>query len=215
MSARAAIHAMFPLDETATHELDARLDAYRTEVLAEVTNTADTATIYADRPCVCEQVPHFSWCPASVPTDERITEIRRGTGDPLSARELLWLEGAAARHELHVTGARGGHWPLTGDLPGALLLVSQYLAATVAVINRAELAVEGPATFFQPGRTYASGTTRFRCEAISPSPTTGENRALGWKYAQVDAVHHWFATALDPDDWAHGGWTDITDGGGQ
>lgn len=37
MSARARIHAMFPLDEAATAELDLRLDAHRTEVLAEVT----------------------------------------------------------------------------------------------------------------------------------------------------------------------------------
>jgi hypothetical protein len=72
-----------------------------------------------------------------------------------------------------------------------------------------------PADFFEPGQTYASGTTKFRCEAISPSPTTGEPRALGWKYARVYAVHHWFATALDPDDWAHGGWVDVTEGEGR
>ena len=35
MSARARIHAMFPLDETATAELDQRLDAHRVEVLDE------------------------------------------------------------------------------------------------------------------------------------------------------------------------------------
>lgn len=35
--ARASIHAMFLLDEAATTELDTRLDAYRTKVLAEVT----------------------------------------------------------------------------------------------------------------------------------------------------------------------------------
>lgn len=64
--------------------------------------------------------------------------------------------------------------------------------------------------FFEVGRTYASGTWRFRCEVISPSPGTSERRALGWKYAPVYAVHHWYATALDPDDWAHGGWSDVT-----
>lgn len=36
MSARARIHAMVNLDETAEEELNARLDAYRAEVLAEV-----------------------------------------------------------------------------------------------------------------------------------------------------------------------------------
>ncbi|MFI1165597.1 hypothetical protein ACH4UM_18775 [Streptomyces sp. NPDC020801] len=67
--------------------------------------------------------------------------------------------------------------------------------------------------FFEPGRTYASGTMKFRCEAISASPGTGGRRALGWKYAQVYAAHHWYATALDPDDWAHGGWTEDTEAG--
>jgi len=33
--ARASIHAMFPLDEAATAELDLRLNAYRAEVLCE------------------------------------------------------------------------------------------------------------------------------------------------------------------------------------
>ena len=114
-------------------------DAHAAEVLAAVTDPADAATSYAVRPCICEETPHPAWCPASVPTDERIAEIRQGVGERLTPRELFWLKGAAGRHELHVTGARGGHWPLTDDLPGALLLVSQYLAAAVAVIERAGL----------------------------------------------------------------------------
>lgn len=69
------------------------------------------------------------------------------------------------------------------------------------------------AGFFEHGRTYTSGTWEFRCEAISPSPGTGEPRALGWKYAPVYGVHHWHAVALDPDDWKHGGWTEATDAG--
>jgi len=36
VSARARVHAMFPLDESMETELDARLDAHREEVLAEV-----------------------------------------------------------------------------------------------------------------------------------------------------------------------------------
>lgn len=39
--ARARIHAMFPLDEAATTELDARLDAHRAEVLAEGAEAID------------------------------------------------------------------------------------------------------------------------------------------------------------------------------
>ncbi|WP_329215089.1 hypothetical protein OG352_05980 [Streptomyces sp. NBC_01485] len=122
---------------------EALVNAYRAEVLAEEkATTSPTATTYAVRSCVCDEIPHPTWCPASVPTDERIAEIRKGLGGPLTRRELDWLTGAAARHELHVTGARGLHWPLTEDLPGALLLVSQYLAAAVAVIERAGLVEE-------------------------------------------------------------------------
>jgi hypothetical protein len=29
----------------------------------------------------------------------------------------------------------------------------------------------------------------------------------------VYGVHHWHAIALDPDDWKHGGWTDVTEAG--
>lgn len=70
-----------------------------------------------------------------------------------------------------------------------------------------------PPDFFEPGHTYISGTWKFRCETVSPSPGTGERRALGWKFAPVYGVHRWHAVALDPDDWAHGDWTDVTAGG--
>lgn len=69
------------------------------------------------------------------------------------------------------------------------------------------------ANFFEPGRSYVSGTWQFRCEAITPSPGTSEIRALGWKRSPVHDVHLWHAAALDPDDWKHGGWTDITEAG--
>ncbi|MDX3575920.1 hypothetical protein [Streptomyces sp. FL07-04A] len=69
----------------------------------------------------------------------------------------------------------------------------------------------GEATFFQPGHSYTSGTCKFRCDAITPSPGTGERRALGWRFAPVYDVHHWHAFALDPDDWKHGDWTDTTE----
>lgn len=69
------------------------------------------------------------------------------------------------------------------------------------------------AGFFEVGREYTSGTWKFRCEAISPSPGTGELRALGWKYAPVYDVHQWYGIALDPDDWKHGGWTEVPEGG--
>lgn len=96
--------------------------------------------------CVCRTDPadgpaheqHAKWCPASHPTAERITEIRQGTGDALTRDELYWLGGSADRYEAHVIGSRGGHWPLMDDLPGAVVLLAQYLAATVAVIGKSQ-----------------------------------------------------------------------------
>lgn len=69
------------------------------------------------------------------------------------------------------------------------------------------------AGFFEVGGSYVSGTWQFRCEAITPSPGTGEIRALGWKRSPVHDVHLWHAAALDPDDWKHGAWTDVTEAG--
>lgn len=124
-----------------------------TETYEERPADSHSATIYADRPCVCDESAHPTWCPASVPTDARIAEIRQGDGGPLTERELSWLRGTAGRHERHVIGARGGHWPLTDDLPGALLLVSQYLAAAVAVIERARLVEVGGAEIPEAGES--------------------------------------------------------------
>lgn len=116
--------------------------------------------------CVCRTDPaagpaheeHAKWCAASRPTAERIAEIRQGIGDELTRDELYWLSGAAGRHELHVTGARGGHWPLTDDLPGAVLLLAQYLAAAVAVIARS-----------QP---YATTRPTWEKDSATPAPTS-------------------------------------------
>jgi len=71
-----------------------------------------------------------------------------------------------------------------------------------------------PPNFFEPGHSYTSGTWRFRCDTITPSPGTGERRALGWKFGPAYSIHGWYPVALDPDDWTHGGWTETTDGGG-
>ena len=67
--------------------------------------------------------------------------------------------------------------------------------------------------FFEVDHAYVSGTCQFRCEAITPSPGTGEVRALGWKRSPMHGTHLWHAVALDPDDWEHGGWTDVTEAG--
>lgn len=190
------------------------VDAHAAEVLAGITNPGDAATVYADRlcVCVCDETPHPTWCPASVPTDDRITEIRDGVGDPLTPRELSWLRGAAARHEMHVVGSRGGHWPLQ-DPAGGLLLMSQYLAAAVAVIERAGLVEEqaADAEFFRPGRTYVrehhAATIRFLVRYLDDSPCGTYKVAFGWRIEDGDVT--W--SPSDSDDF--GGWVEAADGG--
>ncbi|MFE4717293.1 hypothetical protein ACFRLW_12865 [Streptomyces sp. NPDC056728] len=214
MNARDDIAAHFTSGALA----DELLDAYRAEILAEFADPANAQTIYADRPCVCDETPHPTWCPASVPTDERIAEIRQGSGDPLTPRELAWLSGTASRHELHVIAARGGHWPLTDDPAGALLLVSQYLAAAVAVIERAEhveekataaAATATPAPFIEDARLRAlheamrNRPAQWRsvhaARALRDAGFTGLGRNVAKRFLRALAEQG-LATAHGPDD---------------
>lgn len=62
--------------------------------------------------------------------------------------------------------------------------------------------------FFQAEHTYRRGIYEFRCLAITADPRSGEPRAVGLRSR---GGWPWDGAALDPDDWEHGGWTDITD----
>ncbi|MFL1904822.1 hypothetical protein ACJWDR_37820 [Streptomyces tauricus] len=65
-----------------------------------------------------------------------------------------------------------------------------------------------PAKFFEADRTYRRGIYEFRCLAVTTDPRSGEARAVGLRSR---GGWPWVGAALDPDDWEHGGWTDITD----
>jgi hypothetical protein len=115
-------------------------------------------------------------------------------------------------------GKKAREYRATGNSQHALqantveLMASQISRGAVRP-NNTRLPAGVEPLFFEPGRTYTSGTWEFRCVALIPSPTTGEARALGWKFAPVYDVHCWHAIALDPDDWKHGGWTEVTEAG--
>lgn len=119
------------------------------------------------------------------------------------AEIMRWL-GKKAR-EYRATGSRQD--AVRADTVG---LMASKISRGAVRPNNTRLPAGIAPTFFEPGRTYTSGTWEFRCVALSPSPTTGEPRALGWKLAPVYDVHHWHGIALDPDDWKHGGWTEAT-----
>ncbi|MCX5587607.1 hypothetical protein [Streptomyces erythrochromogenes] len=67
--------------------------------------------------------------------------------------------------------------------------------------------------FFQVGTAYRSEAGTFQCHAVTHHPMTGERRALGWVFRQVDGVHQWVVDQLDPDDFTLGGWAQT--GGGR
>lgn len=64
--------------------------------------------------------------------------------------------------------------------------------------------------FFQPDHTYQRRRWHFQCLATAPNPFNGETRAVGYLYRPGEPAT---ATALDPDDWTHGEWIDITKDG--
>jgi hypothetical protein len=83
------------------------------------------------------------------------------------------------------------------------------VADAVAVMGALPLPVgpDKPATasnFFKPGRTYQRRRWHFQCLAVAPNPFNGETRAVGFLYRPGEMAT---ATALDPDDWAHGEWS--------
>lgn len=64
--------------------------------------------------------------------------------------------------------------------------------------------------FFQAEHTYQRDIYEFRCHAIAPDPHSGEPRAIGLRSRNG---FPWTGAAMDPDDWAHGGWADVTESG--
>ena len=64
--------------------------------------------------------------------------------------------------------------------------------------------------FFQPGHTYQRRRWLFQCLATAPTPFSGERRAVGFLYRPGEPAT---ATALDPDDWEQGNWTDTAGAG--
>lgn len=143
-------------------------------------------------------------CPAHLSADEygRILAEKFDTHrTEVLAEVTAWLVKKA--REFHVSSRKREREQ--GDT--CAVLASQISRGAVRANNLRMLPNAG---FFEVGRRYVSGTWQFRCEAITPSPGTGEIRALGWKRSPVHDVHLWHAAALDPDDWKYGGWTDIT-----
>jgi hypothetical protein len=140
---------------------------------------------------------------AMVEADARafLAEHDAGRRDDVLAEVTAWLVKKA--REFHAGGRKADR----AQAETAAVLASKIARGAVRPDNLRMLPNPG---FFEVDHTYTSGSWTFRCEAISQSPGTGEPRALGWKFAPVYSAPYWHAAALDPDDWAHGDWTDVT-----
>ncbi|MER6534373.1 hypothetical protein ABT215_11280 [Streptomyces sp900105755] len=92
-----------------------------------------------------------------------------------------WVGVKTGQHVVH--GVHGEFYPIDE----AVLAKTYELAG---VLN-----------FFQPGHTYSEpdGTTdwRFRCDAITTHPETGERTALGWRHFRGE----WTEYAYGNYDW--------------
>lgn len=88
-------------------------------------------------------------------------------------------------------------------------LAAELRAMADAATEKASTTTVPTATpdFFQPEHTYQRRRWHFQCLAVAPNPFNGETLALGYLYRPDEPAT---ATALDPDDWTHGEWTDIT-----
>lgn len=184
-AARARVHAMFNLDEHAERELNTRLDDVRVEVLAEA-----AAFVGNDDTCRC------------------------GGCDTCYARHLANGLRAMAGEKASVPAAEAEVLP-KADVVAWLTkkaregtpieqLASKAARGAIRPDNLRML----PATFFEPDRTYTRGYWTFQCLAVEPT-TWGnrETRAVGY-LTRSDGTGS--VCGMDPDDWAHGGWTDTT-----
>lgn len=100
----------------------------------------------------------------------------------------------------------------TCDCGGCDSCVPNKLAAgLLAMAGEKATAAATTATpdFYQADRTYQRRRWLFQCLAVAPSPFNGETRAIGFLYRPGEPAT---ATGLDPDDWEHGGWVEVTEG---
>lgn len=120
----------------------------------------------------------------------------------MSARDQAFTEGARLLED----AACDADWGKTPDFCAGLRAGAELLLAAVEKAT-AEAATATP-EFFQKDRTYQRRRWQFQCLAVAPNPFNGETRAVGFLHRPGEPAT---ATALDPDDWAHGGWVDVTE----
>lgn len=206
--ARAAIHAMFQLDEAGTAELDLRLDAHRAEVLAEGAEAIDVKQDEYE----AEERQRFGHL------DHEAVLQREAVRDMAALLRQMADEGKATapaapvapdvRAVVHAAlrTVQGGLHHL--GLVTLEVLTDRVTEAVAPLVPGAELPT-AVVDFFQPGRTYAHGDYRFICEYLVTHPASGRRSAWGWFGKNGGWRHHSFSER----QFQVREWTDVTEAG--
>lgn len=184
-------------------EVHDTLDAYRTEAIAKAIGQLRAVPVQ----CTALRGPVWygqGWADA-ITTLEEIAEYSVPDYEAYPG-ELVRLRALALQLRAHT---RQGNWNRVME---ALHDHSVFeRTARAAATEKASTTVPTAAPdFFQPGHTYQRRRWHFQCLAVAPNPFNEEVLALGYLYRPGEPAT---ATALDPDDWLHGEWADVTEDG--
>ncbi|MDT0377299.1 hypothetical protein RM572_00725 [Streptomyces sp. DSM 42041] len=136
------------------------------------------------------------------------TPLHTACRDPRVVEFWAWHRPDLPARHFRVFGT-GHPAPEHAEHRGTALAAAGHLVWHLMETRTPEAPMAGPADFFQPGHTYGPHLIRFRCDAITTHPATGERQALGW-LRFTDGT--WKAGHLGPKDWADGSWAENTAG---
>lgn len=189
--ARASIHAMFPLDEAATTELDARLDAHRTEALAKAIGRL--RAIPVDCTALTGPVWYGDGWNSAITCLEEIADYQTPDNEAYPG-ELQRLRALALGLRVAVLRKE--------DLAEARRLLVIHAEHEMNAREKAATAAPKAAPeFFEPGHAYTHRNgTDFRCVAVTTHPQTGEQLAMGW---HIDSWDLHYPTTVGINQWNH------------
>lgn len=135
-------------------------------------------------------------------TEEKVSKLKRKLHTALDGvdEKLRALDAEVSRY------AAGEEapvlWSVYNDMHLRAVRAENEAGRLRAELNKRQPDTEVP-SFFQVGVSYRRGRWTFQCLAAGPDPLAGETRAIGWLVRPGESAT---ATALGPDDWAHGEW---------
>jgi hypothetical protein len=197
------------------HYRDA-MDAHRAETLRE----AGWAPCYPEwltgHPGECPTAPRVPgdgatshWHPAVTRAQVRAEVLTEAAAELDRIADIV--EARVAEHYGPASGIGPGSAQMLRDAAGNVRYMARKDTGGAVQAPTGESTETAP-SFFRPDRTYQRRRWLFQCLAVSPAPFNGETRAVGFLYRPGEPAT---ATAMGPDDWEQGGWTEATKDGGR